>query len=178
MAASPSVTRSCQPCTACCDGWLQIRVEGQLAYPGKPCPHSTGKGCRIYSGRPVDPCQQFVCGWRMEGSPLPDWMKPDNAKVIMLPAQAVWRECPVDVAVPVGRRIPPRALKWLQQFAEQHNRMLLYSEQVVDKKDQFTNRQHVVAYGPPDFQQEMAGRIAAGEFSLHTLTDSSMRIAS
>ncbi len=54
---------------------------------------------------------------------------------------------------------------------------LLYSEQVVDK-GVFTNKQHVVAYGPPEFQQEMAGRMADGEFSLRMLIDSSMRIAS
>ena len=113
----------------------------------------------------------------MDGSPLPEWMKPSNAKVIMLPAQALWRDRPMDVAVPVGRRIPPRALNWLQQFAEQHNRMLLYSEQVVDK-GVFTNKQHVMAYGPPEFQQEMGGRMAEGEFSLRTLIDSNSRIAS
>jgi len=165
-------TRSCQPCSACCDGWLQIRIEGALAYPGKPCPHSTGKGCRIYAARPVDPCQQFICGWRMHDSPLPEWMRPDNAKVIVLPAQALWRGRPIDVAVPVGKRVPPRALKWLQQFAQHQNRMLLYSEQIT-RDGMFTNKQYVAAYGPPEFQQEMAERLASGQLSLETLIDQS-----
>jgi hypothetical protein len=39
--------RQCQPCTACCDGWVQITVKGCEAYPGHPCPHSTGKGVMI-----------------------------------------------------------------------------------------------------------------------------------
>jgi hypothetical protein len=51
-------------------------------------------------------------------------MKPNNAKVIVLFNQHTWRGLPVDVAVPVGKRIL-RALKWLQQFAENNNRMLL-----------------------------------------------------
>jgi hypothetical protein len=80
----------------------------------------------------------------MDGSPLPDWMKPNNAKVIVLPAQMIWRNRPVDVAVPVGKRIPPRALNWLQQFAEQQNRMLLHSEQV-EVDGVFTNRQRGAA---------------------------------
>jgi len=50
----------------------------------------------------------------------------------------------VDVAVPVGKRIPPRALNWLQQFAEQQNRMLLHSEQV-EVDGVFTNRQRGAA---------------------------------
>jgi hypothetical protein len=164
-----SDARSCQPCTACCDGWLQIRVEGQLAYPGKPCPHSTGSGCRIYENRPVDPCQQFICGWRMDSSPLPEWMKPSNAKVIVLHGQTEWRYIPVDVAVPVGKRIPPRALNWLKQFAEANNRMLLYSEQI-EEGGKFTNRQRVIAYGPPEFQQEMAEHFADGNVNLGVLS--------
>lgn len=64
---------------------------------------------------------------------------------------------PVDVATPVGKRIPPRALNWLQQFAKSHNRALLYSEQIV-QDGKFTNKQSVHAYGPPEFQIEMAKR--------------------
>jgi hypothetical protein len=89
-------------------------------------------------------------------------MKPNNSKVIVLFDQAQWRGMPVDVAVPVGRRIPPRALNWLRQFAQQHNRALLYSEQVVER-GQYTNQQAFSAFGPPEFQQEMAARAARGE---------------
>ena len=154
-------TRECRPCTACCDGWLQIVVEGRPVYPGKPCHHSTGAGCNDYANRPLDPCVQFICGWRMDGSPLPEWMKPSNAKVVVLFNQSRWRDLPVDVAVPVGRRIPPRALNWLQRFAEQQQRALLYSEQIVEN-GQFSNRQAAHVYGPPEFQQEMAARMQQG----------------
>ena len=156
------VPRDCQPCTACCDGWLQIRVNDAPVHPGRPCPHSTGSGCNDYANRPVDPCRHFICGWRMQGSPLPEWMKPNNARVIVLFNQHNWRGFPVDVAVPVGRRIPPRALKWLQQFAEANNRMLLYSEQIMDN-GKYTVQQAVSAFGPPEFQEEMAARARSGE---------------
>ena len=98
----------------------------------------------------------------MQNSPLPDWMKPHTSKVIVLFDQHRWRGLPVDVAVPVGKRIPPRALKWLQQFAEKNNRMLLYSEQIVEN-GVYTRQQAVAAYGPAEFQQEMAERAASGE---------------
>jgi hypothetical protein len=104
----------------------------------------------------------FICGWRMDGSPLPDWMKPSNAKVIVLYDQARWRGMPVDVAVPVGRRIPPRALNWLKEYAQSHQRGLLYSEQVVEN-GRFTNQQGFSAFGPPEFQMEIAQKAAAGE---------------
>ena len=93
----------------------------------------------------------------MDASPLPDWMKPNNAKVIVLFNQDRWRGLPVDVAVPVGRRIPPRALNWLKQFAESNNRILMYSEQVVEN-GVFTKQQSVAAFGPPEFQQAMADK--------------------
>jgi hypothetical protein len=98
----------------------------------------------------------------MDGSPLPEWMKPNNAKVIVLFNQSVWRGMPVDVAVPVGRRIPPRALNWLMQFAQAQGRALLYSEQIVEN-GAYTNRQAVAAFGPPEFQQDMAERARRGE---------------
>ena len=160
--SKPRVQRECQPCTGCCDGWLRINIRGVPVYPGRPCPHSTGSGCNDYANRPVDPCVHFICGWRMEGSPLPDWMKPNNAKVVVLFDQSVWRGMPVDVAVPVGRRIPPRALNWLKQFAERQNRALLYSEQIVEN-GVFTGEQSGNAFGPPEFQHEMAERASRGE---------------
>jgi len=103
-----------------------------------------------------------MCGWRMNNSPLPDWMKPSNSKVIVLFNQSAWNGMPVDVAVPVGKRIPPRALNWLKQFAESNNRALLYSEQIM-QDGVYTKQQSVAAFGPPEFQQEMAERAGRGE---------------
>lgn len=161
MVLSKEKPRECQPCTACCEGWLQIVIKGQPVYPGKPCPHCTGSGCNDYANRPVDPCVEFICGWRMDDSPLPDWMRPDNAKVVVLFDHGKWRGMPVDLAVPVGRRIPRRALNWLEEFARSRQRPLIYVEQVLEN-NQYTRNQAPYAYGPPEFQQEMAARIQSG----------------
>jgi hypothetical protein len=62
---------------------------------------------------------------------------------------------PVDLAVPVGLKVPPRALDWLKSFARQHGRPLLYSEQVRDA-GRFTGEQTVYGFGPPAFQEQAA----------------------
>ena len=49
-----------------------------------------------------------------------------------------------------------------QQFAEANNRMLIYSEQIVENGE-YTRQQMVSAYGPPEFQQDMAELAARGE---------------
>ena len=155
-------TRSCQPCTACCDGWVRINVFDQPVLPGKPCPHSSGPptkhgggGCKIYADRPVDPCVNFSCGWVREASHLPAWMKPNEAKVIVLPAWTTWRTFPVDLALPVGPMVPHKALKWLQQYSKEQFRPLIYTEQEIDRNGHFTGEQRVLGFGPPTFQQEM-----------------------
>ncbi|MCA2999668.1 MAG: hypothetical protein ING75_13815 [Rhodocyclaceae bacterium] len=155
-------TRSCQPCTACCDGWVRINVFDQPVLPGRPCPHSVGPvakhgggGCKIYAERPIDPCVNFSCGWVRESSHLPFWMKPNDAKVIVLPAWTTWRTFPVDLALPVGPLIPHKALKWLQQYSKEQFRPLIYSEQEIDRSGHYTGEQRVLGFGPPTFQQEM-----------------------
>src|SRR6266849_2422929 len=74
--------RQCGTCTACCDGWLKIEVYGHQVDRGKPCPFSSGHCCTIYSTRPQDPCREFICGWLVGSSPLPEWMRPDTERWI------------------------------------------------------------------------------------------------
>lgn len=144
--------RQCGPCTACCDGWLKIEVYTHQVDRGKPCPFSIGHRCAIYDTRPPDPCRQFVCGWLARNSPLPEWMRPDKAGLILLAANFPWRGLWVDVAVPVGDKPRAKALDWLKQFAIDRKRLLLY--QVADEWH---------AFGPPAFQHEMHDRISRGE---------------
>jgi hypothetical protein len=160
--------RQCQPCTACCDGWVRINVFDTPVLPGKPCPHSSGPltkqgggGCKIYADRPVDPCINFACGWVKADSPIlmPDWMKPSDAKVIVLPDWTNWRTFPVDLALPVGMRIPHKSLKWLQDYSKSSFRPLIYTEQEMDRNGHFTGKQQVHGFGPPTFQQEMTALI-------------------
>ena len=152
MTTASEPTRRCDACTACCDGWLKITVYGHAVYPGKPCPFSSGHHCTIYETRPQDPCRAFVCGWLAPSSPLPEWMRPDRAGVILLAASFTWRGLAVDVAVPVGDGPKPEALDWLTSFATAKGRPLLYRI-----------GEEWFAFGPPDFQTEMRERIGRGE---------------
>ena len=146
--------RECSPCTACCDGWVQMLINGVPVYPGRPCPHSTGSGCDDYNNRPKDPCVNFNCGWIIKGSPLPDWMRPDKGKVIVMFNKLNWNGYPVDLAVPAGKRIPPRSLEWLKNFAATNSRPLIYTEQVTESGE-FQKQQQIFGYGPPAFQQDL-----------------------
>jgi hypothetical protein len=147
-----TITRSCGSCTACCDGWLKIEVRGTPVAPGHPCPYSITHGCSIYAERPTHPCREFICGWLVGSSPLPDWMRPDRSDMIMLAANFTWRGLPVDVIVPVGDQPKKKALDWLMQFSAANRRLLLYQI----KGEWF-------AFGPPAFQAEMSERIQRGE---------------
>jgi hypothetical protein len=88
-------------------------------------------------------------------------MKPDEARVMVLPAVRLWRGRPVDAALPVGRRIPPRALDWLKRFAASRGRLLIYVE-LADLPGAGPEAGHAAAYGPPEFQAEMAALVQSG----------------
>jgi len=144
--------RACSGCVACCDGSLRIKVFEHDVYPGKPCPFCSGQGCTIHGRHPRDPCQQFVCGWLAATSPLPEWMRPDKAGLVLLPANFLWRGLPVDVAVPTGAGPKQKALRWLQDFSRRRGRPLLYRL----GEDWY-------AFGPVEFQAEIKQRIERGE---------------
>ena len=141
---------------------MRTVIDGQPVYPGRPCQHSTGAGCRVYEIRPEEPCRRFECDWVRPDSVLPQWMKPNEARVIVLPALRLWQGLPVDVALPVGRRIPERALGWLRRHAEQTGRPLIYLEHERQGTG-LNDRPQVMGCGPPAFRQELAERLAAGE---------------
>jgi hypothetical protein len=141
-------TRECDPCTACCQGWItskHIRMS-----PGEPCRHCTQQGCAIYEDRPQEPCRSFECGWLQKGSPLPDAMRPDRCGAIV----AFNKKClgiDVFVAAPVGDRIPPPTLNWLMDFARRNALPLLYWENIREQGAYV--RQEQSGYGPPSFVQ-------------------------
>lgn len=150
----PVKNRTCQPCTGCCDGWVQMVIHGVPVHPGKPCPHSTGTGCSDYANRPHSPCVTFKCGWVIDNSPLPDWMKPNEGKVIVVFNMFQWRGLPVNVAVPIGEKIPKKSLDWLKKFSEDNRLPLFFTEQILED-GKFQVQQKATAYGPPAFQQDM-----------------------
>lgn len=156
------MARDCQPCTACCEGWLRIEKPEARATLGSPCGNCVGEGCRIYETRPLDPCRTFTCAWRAEGSVLADWMRPDQCKAIVMFDRLTWRGQPATVAVAVGAAIPQRTLEWLKQHAQLNNRPLLW-EEYEQVNGQFTGRKRVATHGPVDFGREMLERHGRGE---------------
>ena len=116
--------RNCQPCTACCEGWIDFKTPVVKAHLGKPCAHCDKGGCKIYSDRPLDPCQTFHCAWRVEGSLLPLAMRPDQSGVIVMTDQLQWQGEDVITAVATGSRIPARTFHWLCSLAQLTSRQL------------------------------------------------------
>lgn len=139
--------RQCGECTACCDGWLKITVNGHAAYPGKPCYYNKGHCCSIYEKRPQEPCRNFVCGWLEPGSPLPEEFRPDKLGVIFL--RATWRGTPIYGLFPAGRDPDEALLAWTKQFSEATRRPFLYQAQGL-----------WYAHGPKEFQTEMLAKIS------------------
>lgn len=71
---------------------------------------------------------------------------------MVLFAKLTWQGLPVDVALPVGKRIPPRALNWLKTFAEREMRPLIWAE-CIEENGELQKAQLLYAWGPPAFQQ-------------------------
>lgn len=156
--------RQCLPCNACCQGWVSADVLGHRMRAGHPCPHSTSAGCGIYRDRPQEPCRTFVCSWLVENSPLPDWMRPDVCGAIVL-LSLRWEDEFVISAVPVGRAIPERTLKWLMDYARRHARPLVFYERI-ETDGEFTGLRRF-GFGPPAFREKVAR--AAGDVGLDRL---------
>ncbi len=154
--------RSCIGCTACCDGWVKITVKGYEAKPGQPCPYSTGSGCKDYQNRPEDPCRKFNCGWVMPHSPLPEWMKPSEARVLVVLNKMLFQGNPVDLAVPTGKRIPQRSLEWLKAFASSKGRPLMIFENIKEN-GRYTGESELTVFGPENFRLYAIERIQMGK---------------
>ncbi|MBK1705497.1 hypothetical protein [Halochromatium glycolicum] len=90
-------------------------------------------------------------------------MRPDQSGVIVLFAKRRWQGRPVDVAVPVGRSIPPRALAWLKAFAERQQRPLLYTAQTLSEDGGYAAQQQVFVHGPPAFREQVAAWQRSGQ---------------
>ena len=142
--------RQCGKCTACCDGWLAAEINGEPLTLGKPCRYSSKKGCGIYETRPQFPCREFVCGWVIPNSPLPDWMRPSECGAIVFP-WFEWRYQVVINAVPVGNKIPKRTLDWLMAAAKQQKRPLIWTEHIRDGEKFVGTRWS--GFGPPSFME-------------------------
>ncbi len=81
---------------------------------------------------------------------------------MLLPGVREWGGLQVDLALPVGRKIPGRALQWLKQFSQRHGRPLLYLEYARGPEG-LSAEPRVLAHGPPEFQREIIARLQRGE---------------
>ena len=143
-------TRRCGTCTRCCDGWLEGEVRGHRMFPGQRCHFVADAGCTIYAQRPQSPCRGFVCGWMQPESDLPDDWRPDRIGVIVIDTH--WRGAPAKIIVSAGNDPGETVLEGLRAQAQATRAPFFYEQ-----------RGERFGYGPPDFQREMAARVARGE---------------
>ena len=115
----PTIKRSCDGCTACCQGWLSAQIYGRDMPEGRPCHFVGKKGCSIYKDRPEDPCVGFKCEWlKDDGTLFPEWLKPELAKVIIL--RLGWGNGQEFIQVKeCGEPISSKVLNWLYVFGAQ-----------------------------------------------------------
>ncbi len=155
--------RNCQPCTACCEGWLDIQTPVVQAHLGKACSHCKSEGCAIYEDRPQNPCQSFHCAWRQEGSLLPHAMRPDLSGVIVMTDKLQWEGEDVIMAVAAGSRIPARTFHWLCSLAQLTARKLVAVEYQPNAGG-FNGEFNMHTNGSEDFRQVMVTYFAQQGF--------------
>ena len=127
---------------------MTLDVHGTQVRADHPCPHLSPDGCGSYQSRPAV-CKDFICAWLHSDLNLPDWMKPDNSKAILRRlknARAI-------VAVPVGRKIPPRAFNFLKALCNKERFALLHFERV-KQNGRYTIEIKAQGYAPPGCEQE------------------------
>lgn len=87
-----------------------------------------------------------------KGSPLPEWFRPDRARVIVLRSKLEWQGLDVDVVVPAGADPGERVLTWMRNYGMQFNRPFIYQQDGLWH-----------GYGPPEFQRAVADKVGRGE---------------
>lgn len=154
--------RSCLPCTACCEGWLNISEFSVQAQIGQPCMHCTLNGCGVYQDRPVDPCRTFFCAWRQQNTPIVELMRPDLSGVIVVMDRLTWREDYVIVGIPTAEHIPEKSLNYLMGLSRLTGQNLLTVRFIKDA-GKFTGTSMLSAYGDAAFVEEMKVRFQDGK---------------
>ncbi len=138
--------RECGTCTACCQGWLRIQVGDTAVEPGKPCPEIQNNRCAVYQNRPTA-CASFNCAWLINDLDYPDWMRPDNAKVILKYIDLVSSVSAIG-AIPTGTKVSPRVLNFLRQLSQQHQLPVLHFQRTKER-GRYLPQVAVTAFGPP-----------------------------
>ena len=105
-----NISRSCNGCTACCDGWLHGEAHGHEFFPGRKCHFVSTDGCTIYEERPYDPCHTFKCDWLVDHN-FPEWLKPSLSNVIFRSGEI--NGMPYLRAFEMGVKMNSDVLSWL-----------------------------------------------------------------
>ncbi|MFZ2649673.1 MAG: hypothetical protein WA210_06160, partial [Burkholderiaceae bacterium] len=125
-------------------------IRGHRMYPGQACHFLVRGACSIYEERPQSPCRNFVCGWLMPNSPLPEEFRPDRVGVMVVPTH--WRGAPAFILVSAGRDPDESMLALMRAHAQATHQPFFYEQGGAR-----------FGYGPPEFQHEMAAKVARGE---------------
>ena len=149
-ASTTHAGRKCGECVTCCGGWVAGNMLGHEVKPGSPCPFVRAEGCSVYERRPTDPCKNFVCGWLLPDSPLPDEFRPDKLGVIFI--RIAWRGRPAWILVSAGCDPDEPLLEWMRRYSMSTGAPFFYA-QAGEK----------LGFGPVEFQQEMLMKAQRGE---------------
>jgi hypothetical protein len=131
-------------------GWVTGIIEGHEMYPGTPCYFRGDQCCTIYERRPKYPCRDFLCGWLQPGSPFPEEFRPDKLGVMVITMK--WRGRDAYMLRSAGRDPDSKLLAWMREFSVRTGNPFFYEE----------NGERL-GFGPPEFQIEMAEKVARGE---------------
>lgn len=135
-------SRSCDGCTACCQGKLSGQVYGIPFHAGRPCHFVGNSGCSIYEKRPDSPCKLYSCAW-LNDKILPEWMKPNRSGVLITQREYIRSggvKSPYWDVTELEAKIDSVVLNWLLSF---HVKTQLPMRIQVDRGFHF--------YGPEDF---------------------------
>ena len=138
------MTRSCDGCTKCCEGYLTGEIHGHKMYPGRPCHFKCKTGCEIYEQRPERPCKSYVCEWLVDPN-IPGWFKPNEINAIVTKRKLTNGMEFWDVAE-AGEKLKVEVLNWLL------HRSLIYGTNIVYHIDGGKN-----VLGSPEFQSSFWG---------------------
>jgi len=118
-----SVSRPCDGCKKCCEGFLTIELPelGLHVKSGQTCPRLGKHGCNIYSLRP-ELCRQWECEWKSNLS-IPSWLKPDQAGVIILRKELEGHR--FFLVVYAGGEITDKIHNWAKELAQSKNENIL-----------------------------------------------------
>ena len=122
------MTKSCDNCTKCCEGFLQATIrghevggwEGTDVHNPKPCPFVIkDKGCKQYLLRPKDPCKTFKCEW-LTNEDFPEEMSPNKSHYITV-SKLTPNGIPYIALTDAGQQLDSRVLSWHVKYALSKN---------------------------------------------------------